>query len=121
MQTTSSFSFDPTAISLSDSAKTHVRKQLDLESATGLMLHITESGCNGYMYALKFLDDIPADAKVFEFGDDVKVVVDKEHWDLLRGTHIDLVTEGLNSSLKFENPNADTHCGCGESFSVRGT
>ena len=73
------------------------------------------------MYALKFLDAIPDDSRVFEFDDEVKVVVDNQHWDLLRGTHIDLVTEGLNSSLKFENPNADTQCGCGESFSLRGT
>ena len=118
MQTTS---FDPAAISLSDSAQQHVRRQLTLEQATGLQLHVTEDGCNGYMYALKFLDAIPDDSRVFHFADDVTVVVDNEHWDLLRGTHIDLVTEGLNSSLSFENPNADTHCGCGESFSLRGT
>lgn len=99
----------------------HVRNQLQQEAASGLMLHVTESGCNGYMYALKFLEAIPTNARVFEFADGVKVVVDNEHWDLLRGTHIDLVTEGLNSALKFENPNADTHCGCGESFSIRGT
>lgn len=118
MQTTT---FDPSTISLSESAQNHVRRQLDIEQASSLLLHVTESGCNGYMYALKFLNDIPDEARVFVFGEDIKVVVESEHWDLLRGTHIDLVTEGLNSSLRFENPNADTHCGCGESFSIRGT
>ena len=118
MQTTT---FDPKAISLTDAARKHVRDQLAREKATGLQLHVTESGCNGYMYALKFLNDFPSDALVFEFESDIKVVVESQHWDLLRGTRIDLVTEGLNSSLKFENPNADTHCGCGESFSIRGT
>jgi hypothetical protein len=34
------------------------------------------------------------------------------------GTEIDLVTEGLNSVLKFRNPNAAVECGCGESFAV---
>ena len=113
--------FDPKTISLSVAAQQHVRKQLSQEHATGLQLHVTESGCNGYMYALKFLDTVPSDARVFEFDEGVRVVVDQQHWELLRGTHIDLVTEGLNSFLKFENPNADTHCGCGESFSIRGT
>ena len=113
-------SFDPTTISLSNAAKQHVVKQLEREQATGLLLDVAESGCNGYMYELKFLQDIPVDARVFNFGDGVSVVIDNDHWDLLRGTHIDLITEGLNSSLRFENPNADTHCGCGESFSVRG-
>lgn len=37
---------------------------------------------------------------------------------LVRGTEIDLVVEGLNSVLKFRNPNAQVECGCGESFGV---
>ncbi len=98
----------------------HVSKQLSSEHAAALLLHVTESGCNGYMYSLKFVDAVPRDAHIFEF-DGVKVLIENEHWNLLRGTHIDLVTEGLNSTLRFENPNADTHCGCGESFSIRGT
>ena len=35
-----------------------------------------------------------------------------------QGTEIDLVVEGLNSTLKFRNPNAQMECGCGESFGV---
>ena len=113
--------FDPTAISLSDPARHHVSKQLSSERASSLLLHVIESGCNGYMYELKFLNEIPHDARVFEFEGDIKIVVQDSHWNLVRGTHIDLVTEGLNSALRFENPNADAHCGCGESFSIRGT
>ena len=37
---------------------------------------------------------------------------------MVRGTEVDYVTEGLNSSLRFKNPNASTYCGCGESFAV---
>ena len=113
--------FNPAEISLTDAAKRHVHRQLMAKRASGLLLHVTESGCNGYMYALKFLEAIPENAHIFDFGDEITVVVENEHWNLLRGTRIDLVTEGLNSALKFENPNADTHCGCGESFSLRGT
>ena len=117
MQTTS---FNPASISLSDAAKQHVVRQLQREEANGLMLDVRESGCNGYMYELRFVQDLPSNAHIFEFGDGVSVAVEDDHWKLVRGTHIDLVTEGLNSSLRFENPNADTHCGCGESFSIRG-
>jgi len=36
----------------------------------------------------------------------------------LRGTEIDYTREGVNRSLKFNNPNVTAECGCGESFSV---
>ena len=36
----------------------------------------------------------------------------------LRGTEIDYAREGVNRSLKFNNPNVTAECGCGESFSV---
>lgn len=116
-------SFDPTQLSLTDRARVHVRQQLKSEKAHGLVLGVSETGCNGYMYELSFLkykDDID-DARVFDFGDDVSIFVTNQDWKLLRGTQIDYVTEGLNSALKFNNPNADTLCGCGESFSIRGT
>jgi Fe-S cluster assembly protein SufA/iron-sulfur cluster assembly protein len=49
---------------------------------------------------------------------DLTLHVSKDAIALLRGTEIDCVKEGLNSVLKFRNPNAEAECGCGESFSV---
>lgn len=116
-------SFDPTQLSITKSARAHVRQQLETEQAFGLVLGVSETGCNGYMYQLDFVQDLNdvSDARVFDFGDDISIFVDNKNWNLLRGTQIDYVTEGLNSSLQFNNPNADTLCGCGESFSIRGT
>ena len=108
---------EPTSISMTPAACTHVRRQLDKEGASALRLGVTESGCNGYMYELAYLPEEIAVGRTFEF-DDVKVVVDESDWDLVRGTVIDYVTEGLNSALTFKNPNATGECGCGESFSV---
>jgi iron-sulfur cluster assembly protein len=31
---------------------------------------------------------------------------------------IDFVRQGLNESFRFENPNVQAECGCGESFTV---
>lgn len=106
---------------MTDSARAHVRSQLAKGQNDALFLTVTETGCNGYMYELSYTDGTPGDARRFEFGDGVKVYVANEVWNLIRGTEIDFVTEGLNSSLKFKNPNADTLCGCGESFSAHGT
>ena len=118
--------FDPTAqspaaISMTHAAQRHVRRQLDKEGADALVLGITESGCNGYMYELRYVAD-QADSggdgvHAFDF-DGVTVLVDNADWPLVGGTEIDYVTEGLNAVLKFRNPNASGECGCGESFSV---
>ncbi len=115
--------YDPTQISLTDRARTHVQMQLAQAEANALILGISETGCNGYMYELDYLRDNEQldDVQVFDFGDGVAIYVRSKDWELLRGTEIDFITEGLNSSLKFKNPNAETLCGCGESFSLRGT
>ena len=112
--------FDPaemTTITLTPSARTHVRRQLAREGADALRLGITESGCNGYMYELSYLAGSLDACRSFHF-DDLTVVVDDADWHLVRGTVVDYVTEGLNSALTFKNPNATAECGCGESFSV---
>lgn len=105
------------AISVTPAAQAHLRRQLAKEDADAILLDVAESGCNGYMYTLQFVAEEPDDARAFDF-DNVRVLVANTHWPLVRGTEIDLVTEGLNSALAFRNPNASGECGCGESFSV---
>lgn len=105
------------AISVTPAARAHLSRQLAKEGAEAVLLDIAESGCNGYMYAFKFVAGDPGAARAFEF-DDVRVFVADAHWPLVRGTEIDYLTEGLNSALAFRNPNASGECGCGESFSV---
>lgn len=106
---------------MTDAAQRHVRRQLDKEGADALQLGITESGCNGYMYELRYVAEQAPSAsdrvRAFDF-DGVRVLVEDADWPLVGGTEIDYVTEGLNAVLKFRNPNASGECGCGESFSV---
>ncbi len=110
--------YDPHAITLTPPALDHVRRQLASEGAAAVVLGVTESGCNGYMYALDFAAHAPAEARAFHFDAGVQVFVAEQDWPLVRGTEIDYVTEGLNSALKFRNPNAVAECGCGESFAI---
>lgn len=114
--------FDPAtadAIRMTGAAQAHVRRQLAKAGAGAVLLDVTESGCNGYMYALSFVGGDPGGARAFDVGD-VRVFVPDAHVALVRGTEIDYVTSGLNAALKFRNPNATGECGCGESFSVDG-
>lgn len=110
--------FDPLAITVSPAALAHLRKQVAGSGQPHLRLGIKESGCNGFMYTLDFIE-APADGDhAFRLDDGLTLYVGDDDLPLVQGTEIDYVTEGLNSSLKFKNPRASTYCGCGESFAV---
>ena len=108
------------AITMTPAAHRHLRRQMAGQGAEVLELGVKTSGCNGYMYDLRYRDagaeGAPGD-RVFEF-DGVRVLIAHGNWPLVRGTAIDYVAEGLNSTLAFTNPNATGQCGCGESFSA---
>jgi iron-sulfur cluster assembly protein len=105
-------------ITLTPAASAHIRNQLNLTQANYLRLGVKESGCNGYMYMLDFLEAPGANDECFDFGENVQICVDAEVMAMVEGTEVDMLTEGLNSALVFKNPNATSYCGCGESFAV---
>jgi iron-sulfur cluster assembly accessory protein len=111
-------SFDPRTIRVTGPALDHLRKQVARSGHPYLRLGVKESGCNGYMYTLDFID-APADTdRPYPVGEAVTLYVRDADLALVLGTEVDYVTEGLNASLKFKNPHASTYCGCGESFAV---
>jgi iron-sulfur cluster assembly protein len=106
------------AISLTQSAVTRVRSFLEKRgSGVGLRLGVRRSGCNGWAYTIDYADAVEPDDVVFDEAG-VKVIVAAQSLDLIDGTEVDFVKDGLNEAFKFRNPNVKGECGCGESFSV---
>ena len=106
------------AISLTKSAAKRVRNYLDKRgTGIGLRLGVTQTGCSGYSYVINYADEIDASDIVFE-DKGVKVIVDPEALQLIDGTEVDFVKNGLNEAFSFRNPNITGECGCGESFNV---
>ena len=106
------------AVSLTQPAADRVKSYLDARGkGVGLRVGIKKTGCNGYAYIVNYADEIDDSDVVFE-DQGVKVVVDKESLELIDGTEVDFVKEGLNEAFRFRNPNVTGECGCGESFSV---
>ncbi|OCG20418.1 MULTISPECIES: iron-sulfur cluster assembly protein IscA [unclassified Gilliamella] len=106
------------AITLTNSAADRVQTFLaNRGKGVGLRLGVKTSGCSGMAYVLEFADVINDDDRVFE-DKQVKVIVDKKSLVYIDGTELDFVKEGLNEGFKFNNPNAQHECGCGESFNV---
>jgi len=108
----------PAVITLTDRAAERVRNYLAKRGAgIGLRLGIKKTGCSGFAYVVDYADEVSDGDVVFD-TDDVKVIVDQQSLELIDGTEVDYVREGLNEAFRFRNPNAAGECGCGESFSV---
>lgn len=118
-------SFDPVQISnnhrveVTAAAVEHFRKQLQKDAkAKAVRLSVKQSGCTGFMYVVDLVPEAKPDDLHVQLGDDVELLVARDSLAIVNGTQIDLVREGVNLQLRFLNPNAKDHCGCGESFSV---
>lgn len=106
------------AISLTENASERVRSYLAKRGhGLGLRVGVRKTGCSGYAYVVDYADAIESNDVVFE-QDDIKVVVDSKALELIDGTEVDFVKEGLSEAFKFRNPKVKGECGCGESFSV---
>ena len=81
-----------------------------------LRVGVKGGGCSGMTYILGF--EKPAeDDQVFEI-EGISCIMNKAHEIYLYGMQIDW-QDGLNNrGFSFKNPNANTTCGCGTSFSV---
>jgi iron-sulfur cluster assembly protein len=103
---------------MTPAAADRVRKFLDNRGkGLGLRLGVRTSGCSGMAYVIEFADELETDDQVFE-EQGVKVIVDPKSLLYLDGTELDYTKEGLNEGFKFNNPNVQDSCGCGESFTV---
>ncbi len=106
------------SISLTEAAAQRILAMLkERGSGVGIRLGIKKNGCAGFAYVLDFADEQGEGDTVFT-QHDASVVVDRDSLEILEGTELDYVAEGLNKSFKFRNPNVTDLCGCGESFSV---
>ncbi len=106
------------AITITEAAAKHVQSYLaNRGKGLGIRLAVRTSGCSGMAYEMEFVDELQEDDQVFE-DHGVKVVVDAKSMVYLDGTEVDFAREGLNEGFKFNNPNAKSECGCGESFGV---
>ena len=106
------------AISLTEPAAERVRNYLESRgSGVGLRLGVKKTGCNGFAYVVNYADEVTEEDLVFQ-DRGVTVVVDEKSLELIDGTEVDFIKEGLNEAFRFRNPNISGECGCGESFSV---
>ncbi len=101
-----------------DAAAAKVKQLIEEEDNDNLKLRvfITGGGCSGFQYGFTFDEDINEGDTAVEKGG-VTLLIDPMSFQYLMGAEIDY-KEGLEGSqFVIKNPNAQTTCGCGSSFS----
>jgi iron-sulfur cluster assembly protein len=99
-------------------AKVHeflASQQADLGVA-GLRVGVRGGGCSGFQYQLAF-DEQRENDVVFE-SHGLKLLVDNESLQFVRGSTIDYEESLQGAGFKVNNPNVVAACGCGSSFRV---
>jgi iron-sulfur cluster insertion protein len=82
-----------------------------------LRLSVDGGGCAGFTYKFELAEAQDVEDTVVEL-DGVKLVVDPVSLELVRGSAVDFVEDLGGAAFKVTNPNAQSGCGCGSSFSV---
>ena len=106
-------------MTFTERAAAQIRRQLEKRgSGIALRIGIKKVGCTGLAHTFELVEEVRPGEHSFE-SHGARVVVDAESLLILDGSHIDFVNEGLTQRFKFDNPNVDSECGCGESFNVK--
>jgi iron-sulfur cluster assembly protein/iron-sulfur cluster insertion protein len=109
----------PPVILLTPEAQTKVTELLaDEENAEELVLRVAvkPGGCSGFSYDMYFDTETATDDIILEYGT-VKIAVDKESSDMLKGSTLEYEDGLQGAGFHIVNPNATRTCGCGSSFS----
>lgn len=104
---------------LESGAVEKLREIIAEENNPNMMLRVfvQGGGCSGFSYG--FTLDESKNEDDFDFVyEDVKVLVDSMSMQYLQGSSIDYREDIMGASFVINNPQAQTTCGCGSSFSV---
>ena len=106
-------------IEITESARNKIQDILSEENNPNLKLRtfVQGGGCSGFSYGFTFDEEQNDDDFEFPLGD-YKMLVDTISMQYLEGAVIDYKDDLMGSNFSIKNPNAQSTCGCGSSFSV---
>jgi iron-sulfur cluster insertion protein len=107
-------------LELTEKAATRIQALRSKEGKPGLVLRlmVDSGGCSGFQYKFTLEDAGKPDDHVFTRSG-ASLVVDPASLDFLKGAQVDFVSDLSGESFQVKNPNAESACGCGVSFSPK--
>lgn len=104
---------------LQSGAVTKLRELVAEEGNPDLMLRVfvQGGGCSGMQYGFTF-DEVQNEDDFDFVYEEVRVVIDSMSMQYLQDATIDYREDLMGASFVIDNPQAQTTCGCGSSFSI---
>lgn len=105
---------------ITDSAATRINILMTEDKNPNLYLRIQiqGGGCSGFQYSFDLESCEPKnDDHVFTHNG-ARVVIDEISLGILNESQLDYVEDMAASMFVIKNPNAESQCGCGNSFSI---
>ena len=84
---------------------------------TMLRVAVEGGGCSGFQYKFDLVGAAEPDDLILERAG-AKVLIDPVSLQYMTGSEIDFVDDLVGAAFKISNPNAQSSCGCGTSFSL---
>lgn len=104
-------------ITVTEAAFNQIRQvQVEENTTSPLRVFVQGGGCSGFQYGFTFDELQNEDDFDFDF-DGVKLLVDSMSAQYLQGAKIKYTEDAMGASFSIDNPQAQTTCGCGSSFS----
>jgi iron-sulfur cluster assembly protein len=106
-------------IKLTDKASSQLHSLLEKQGrANGaLRLAVIGGGCSGLQYKMDLVDG-PVDRDILVQSGNVRVVVDPKSALFVSGSVLDYSDDLQKGGFQVTNPNAVSHCSCGQSFAA---
>lgn len=102
-------------LTITEKAKEMLSSAFGDDMSHALLVGVLSGGCSGYMYDLQIVESTDQDCQEINLGG-FRVLVPNATSHLLDGIEIDYVDRMMGGGFKINNPNAESSCGCGESF-----
>jgi len=103
------------SLSISQKAQTMLADAFGDDRSMALLVGVLSGGCSGYMYDLQIVEETDQSCQEIVI-EGFRVLVPNASSHLLDGIEIDYVDRLMGGGFKINNPNAESSCGCGESF-----
>lgn len=82
-----------------------------------LRVFVTGGGCSGFQYGFTFSEELQT-GDAIKTVDGVTLAIDPISYPYLNGAEIDYKEDIQGAQFVIRNPNAQSTCGCGSSFSA---
>ena len=101
-------------LTITEKAHTMLTDAFGNDKDMALLLGVLSGGCSGFMYDLQIVEEAENCKELTIDG--ITVLVPNMASHLLDGIEIDYEDKLMGGGFKINNPNAESSCGCGESF-----